>query len=96
MCIRNRDSFTVGVIGQDTIEFGRRLVGGIHNRSVKKMIWGPHSGHYESYIFWDITLCSPLKVNRRLPPDFTQISFLVYFSTLKMEATCSSETSVDF
>jgi hypothetical protein len=27
---------------------------------------------------------------------FTQVSFLVYWSTLKTEATCSSETSVNF
>jgi hypothetical protein len=29
-------------------------------------IWGSHSGGYEElYIFWDITPCSPLEVNRR-------------------------------
>jgi hypothetical protein len=74
----------------------------------------------KSSIFWDITLCSPLKVNRRcggtsrlhlqgpkinqarnqretcLPPEFTLVSCLAYSSTLKMEATYSSETSVDF
>jgi hypothetical protein len=27
---------------------------------------------------------------------FILVSFLVYFSKMKMEATCSSETSVDF
>jgi hypothetical protein len=37
-------------------------------------------------IFWDITPCSPLKFNRRFR----------YSSTLKMEAICFSETSVDF
>jgi hypothetical protein len=31
-----------------------------------------------------------------LPPAFTLASCLPYFSTLKMEATCSSETSVNF
>jgi hypothetical protein len=31
-----------------------------------------------------------------LTHDFTLISFLNYFPTLEMEATCSSETSVDF
>jgi hypothetical protein len=31
--------------------------------SVKNRIWGSHSGDYEE--FWDITPCSPLKVNRR-------------------------------
>jgi hypothetical protein len=30
-----------------------------------------------------------------LPPDLTLVSCSVYFSTLKMEAICSSETSVD-
>jgi hypothetical protein len=28
--------------------------------------------------------------------NFTQVSCLAYSSTLKMEATCSSETSLDF
>jgi hypothetical protein len=32
----------------------------------------------------------------RLPPAFTLVSCLTYSSTLKMAATCSSETSVDF
>jgi hypothetical protein len=48
-------------------------------------------------IFWDITPCSPLKVNRRfggtcrlLPPAFTLVSCSAYCATLKMEATCSS------
>jgi hypothetical protein len=39
----------------------------------------------KSSVFWDITLCSPLKV-----------SWLAYSSTLKMVTTYSSETSVDF
>jgi hypothetical protein len=30
-----------------------------------------------------------------LPPAFTLVSCLVYASTLKMEMTCSSETSVE-
>jgi hypothetical protein len=53
-------------------------------------------------IFWDITLCSPLKINRRfgriycLPPVFTLVYCSAYSSTLKMEATCSSRTSADF
>jgi hypothetical protein len=55
------------------------------------------------FYFWNITPCSPLKVNRRfrgtclcLPPSFTLISCLAYSSTLKKEATCTSETSADF
>jgi hypothetical protein len=43
-------------------------------------IWGSHSVTYEEFMFWDITLCSPLKVNLHL----------------QMEATCFSKTSVDF
>jgi hypothetical protein len=35
-------------------------------------------------------------VSLGLSPFFTLVSFLVYSSTLKMEATCSSEMSVDF
>jgi hypothetical protein len=69
----------------------------------------------KSTIFWDITPCSLLKVNRRfggtyrlhlqgrrtsrasnLPPAFTLVSCSVHSSTLKMEAICSSETSIDF
>jgi hypothetical protein len=34
--------------------------------------------------------------NRSLLPAFTLVSCSAYFSTLKMEAVCSSETSVDF
>jgi hypothetical protein len=55
------------------------------------------------FIFLDITPSSPLKVNRRFggtyclhPQGFTLVSYSAYSSTLKMEATCSSETSVDF
>jgi hypothetical protein len=51
-----------------------------------------------SSIFCDITPCSPLKVTRRFrgsPRDFTLVSCSAY-STLKMEANCSSETSVVF
>jgi hypothetical protein len=50
----------------------------------------------KSTIFWDIMPCSPLKVNRELPPAFTLVSCLAYSSTLKVEAICSSETSVRF
>jgi hypothetical protein len=62
----------------------------------------------KSKTFWDITPCSPLSVNRRfggtyrlhlqqmLATSFHSGFFLkLYFSTLKMEAICSSETSVD-
>jgi hypothetical protein len=31
----------------------------------KCRIWGSHSGSYEQFIFWVITLCNPLRVNRR-------------------------------
>jgi hypothetical protein len=58
-------------------------------------------------VFWDIMPCSLLKVNQRfggiyrlqvasLPPAFTPVSCLAYFSTLKIQAICSSEMSVDF
>jgi hypothetical protein len=42
----------------------------------------------ECFIIWDITLCTPLSL---LPA-----SCLGYSLALKMEATCSSETPVDF
>jgi hypothetical protein len=59
----------------------------------------------KSSICWDITPCSPLKVNRRfrgkyclqihgrsLPPASTVVSRSAYSSTLKSEATHSSKT----
>jgi hypothetical protein len=57
------------------------------------------------FIFWDITLCSPLKVNQRLGgtcrfrllATCSHSGFVLdSFSTLKMEAMYSSKTSVDF
>jgi hypothetical protein len=58
-------------------------------------------GKLKSSVFRDITPCSSLKVNRRfgklcLPPAFTLFSCSAYSSILKIEATCSDETSVDF
>jgi hypothetical protein len=62
----------------------------------------------KSTIFWDITPCSPLKINGRfggtyrlhlqlyLPSAFTLVSCSAYFSTMKMEAACSSQTSINF
>jgi hypothetical protein len=69
----------------------------------------------KTVIFWNITECSPLKVNRRFggtyclllqgrrisrarnkPESRCQAELCCCFSILKMEATCSSETSVDF
>jgi hypothetical protein len=63
----------------------------------------------KSFIFWDITPRSPLKINRHfggtyfcalwalcLPRALTLVSCTAYSSTLTMEATCSSETSVVF
>jgi hypothetical protein len=57
-------------------------------------------------IFWDITPRSPLKVNRSFGGTFRLRALLVtcfilrscsaYSSTLNIEATCSSETSVYF
>jgi hypothetical protein len=52
----------------------------------------------KSFIFWDITPCSPLKVNGKpcLPPVFMLGSCSAYSSTLNMEEESYSETSVDF
>jgi hypothetical protein len=61
----------------------------------------------KSTMFRDITPCSPLKVNRHfggtyyyaepcLSPAFGLVSCSAYSSTLKMEAICTSDTSVDF
>jgi hypothetical protein len=50
-------------------------------------------------IFWDITPSSPLSVNRRFGGTYCLhlqlVSCWTYFSTPKMEAICSSETSVN-
>jgi hypothetical protein len=48
----------------------------------------PKMEETKSTVFWNITLC--------LPSAFTLVSCSAYFSTLKMEALCSPETSVDF
>jgi hypothetical protein len=63
---------------------------------------------FETSVFHDITPCSPLKFSSRrfggtcnLHLQDERISqllyagFLAYSSTMKMEATCSSETSFD-
>jgi hypothetical protein len=49
-------------------------------------------------LFLDLTPCSPFKVNRRgwWPPTLTLISCSAYSLNLKMEVTCSFETSLDF
>jgi hypothetical protein len=49
----------------------------------------------KSTIFWDITLCSPVCVNRRCHLLARWFPAELIYSTLKMEAICSSETSVD-
>jgi hypothetical protein len=58
----------------------------------------------KSTILWDVTSCSPLRVNQHFGGTYChQLQgrkirwFLaqLIFSTLKMEAKCSSETSVD-
>jgi hypothetical protein len=51
--------------------------------------------------FWDITLCSPLKVSQRFGRmcrlHLQGLAYcLAYPSTMNIEATCSSETSDDF
>jgi hypothetical protein len=71
-----------------------------HNSSLPYRIWGSES----SSIFWDITPCSLLKDNISEEPSgsriqatcFALVSCLVYFTTLKIEEACSSETLADF
>jgi hypothetical protein len=94
------------IVGSDVFFWGHEFLKGWR-------IWGSHSTT-KSTIFWDITPCNSLKVNRRFggtycfylhaeepassagfPPAFTLVSCSAY-STLKMEATRSSETSVNF
>lgn len=64
-------------------------------------ISGSHSGVRNSSIFWDIALCSPLKINRRsggtsVATCFTLASCLGYSLRLKMEEPFSTEMSVGF
>jgi hypothetical protein len=62
------------------------------------------NGHFvKSFIFWDITPCSPLKVDyvreehfALLAACFMLVSCLAYSSTLKMEAICSSKMQDEF
>jgi hypothetical protein len=64
----------------------------------------------KSTVFWNITLCSPLNVNRRFGGKYRlhiqgrrisrarnqrESRWQAYSCTLKMEAICSSETLVD-
>jgi hypothetical protein len=50
----------------------------------------------KSIIFWDVTPCSLLSYNRRFggTPAYLLVLAEIISSTLKMEAICSSETSV--
>jgi hypothetical protein len=54
----------------------------------------------KSSVLWDITPCSPLKVNqcwmKMSPAYFMLLSCLAYYSALKMEKIFSSETSVAY
>jgi hypothetical protein len=47
-----------------------------------------------SSVLWDISPCSPLKVNLQAT-SVTLVSFSAYYSAQNMEATCFSETSHD-
>jgi hypothetical protein len=54
----------------------------------------------KNIIFWDMTPCSPSSFNRRfgrttLPPACLLVFAELISSTLKMEAICSSGTSVE-
>jgi hypothetical protein len=72
-------------------------------------IWGCHSGGCEEFYLlrynamWSVKSqptfrrnMSPPSFRVCLPPAFTPVSCSAYSSILKMEATCSSEKSVDF
>jgi hypothetical protein len=50
----------------------------------------------KSIIFWDVTPCSLFSCNRRFggTPAYMLVLAEIISSTLKMEAICSSETSV--
>jgi hypothetical protein len=59
----------------------------------------------DSFIFWDITPCSPLKVNgflEKISPAYLGLKvllaacFLTYSSTLKMQVLRSTEMPVEF
>jgi hypothetical protein len=52
----------------------------------------------KSSVVWDITPCSPLKADGKqcLPSALTLVSCSAYFSSLKMEAICSSKRRLTF
>jgi hypothetical protein len=78
----------------------------LHNRqqsqlwkSLYSVLWGPGVREWKYIlkrtIFWDFTTKSPVKSGALIRACF-MISCLDYSWTLKMEAICSSELSVDF
>jgi hypothetical protein len=57
--------------------------------------WGSHSGDYEEFYLLRYTAVLTCWL-ALLASCYALVSCLAYSSTLKMEATCSSETSVEF
>jgi hypothetical protein len=70
-------------------------IGGYQRRNLRPTsseyrTWGSHRGSYEEFYLLGYNAVQSLQ------PVSTLVSCLAYSSTLKIEATCSSETSVDF
>jgi hypothetical protein len=71
------------------------LVGGESNKGVNIGNQGRKS--HEAIILEEVVMLVPNNYKELcFPPCFMLVSCLAYSSTLNMEVTCSSETSVDF
>jgi hypothetical protein len=107
----NRDKFYCSWNSQFVIFTKRSVMPIIWEKSVYLRFEVLTAMVMKRFVFWDITPCSPLKVNRRFggtcrihlqgrrinqARNQHESCSLAYSSTLKMEATCFSETSVDF
>jgi hypothetical protein len=63
----------------------------LQQMDIEPIVWNT-TYYLKCSIFWNITPCSPLKAELAI---CSLVSCSAY-STLKVKATCSSETSVDF
>jgi hypothetical protein len=63
----------------------------------RQSLWTPHILHTSSFLAWgDYSSIGTTIREALLATCFTLVPYLASSSTLKMEVTCSSETSVDF
>jgi hypothetical protein len=87
--LQSFDVFTTGLFEEEMKPIHMRTERMISNEVPKPLT--------KCSVFWDITQCSPLQINRLalFTACFMLVSSLAYSSVLKM-VICSSETSVDY